>query len=34
MINIKKQLLWDETANYIPLFLIGNLSLNVDQSSH
>ena len=33
-INIKKQLLWTQTANYIPVFLDSTLSLNVKESSH
>ena len=33
-ININKQLLWTQTAIYVPLLLISNLRLNVDESSH
>ena len=33
-INIRKRLLGTQTVNYISLFLINNLSLNVDEFSH
>ena len=33
-INIKKQLLWTQTANYIRLFFISNQTLHVDEYLH